>query len=186
MFDISWGKLVIIGVVALLVIGPKELPAVLRQLGQWMTKIRRMAAEFQGQFQDAMREAEMADLKKQFDETTSAIKSTFDTTDIKNELEKMIQDPVGTTPGAPNVAATPPSDPAATAPEVPASAPTDPVALGTAPVAPAPAVDVSVPMPELPPPPQNQDFLETAPSGPAAPAAPEPKPVAAPEGGKAA
>ena len=43
MFDISWGKLVIIGVVALLVIGPKELPAVLRQLGQWMTKIRRMA-----------------------------------------------------------------------------------------------------------------------------------------------
>ena len=72
MFDISWGKLVIIGVVALLVIGPKELPAVLRQLGQWMTKIRRMASEFQGQFQEAMREAEMADLKKQFDETTSS------------------------------------------------------------------------------------------------------------------
>src|SRR5437763_12309768 len=134
MFDISWGKLVIIGVVALLVIGPKELPAVLRQLGQWMTKIRRMAAEFQGQFQDAMREAEMADLKKQFDETTSAIKSTFDTTDIKNELEKMIQDPVGTTPGAPNVAATPPSDPTAPASETPATAnetqmTADPVAL---------------------------------------------------------
>jgi len=101
MFDISWGKLVIIGVVALLVIGPKELPAVLRQLGQAMAKIRRMAAEFQGQFQEAMREAEMADLKKQFDDTTSAIKSTFDTTDIKNELEKMIQDPVAaSTPGA--------------------------------------------------------------------------------------
>src|SRR3954447_19496375 len=144
MFDISWGKLVIIGVVALLVIGPKELPAVLRQLGQAMAKIRRMAAEFQGQFQEAMREAEMADLKKQFDETTSSIKSTFDTTDIKNELEKMIQDPVGTTPGAENVAATPPSDPTATAPEVPASAPTDPVALGTPTV--APTVDVSVPM----------------------------------------
>src|ERR1041385_5624587 len=186
MFDISWGKLVIIGVVALLVIGPKELPAVLRQLGQWMTKIRRMAAEFQGQFNEAMREAEMADLKKQFDDTTSAIKSTFDTTDIKNELEKMIQDPVGTTPGAPNVAATPPSDPTAPLPEIPPSAPTDPVALGTAPV--APAVDVSVPMPELPPPPQTQDFVETAPSGPATPSAPEPKPVAAPapEGGKAA
>src|SRR5690242_3287508 len=101
MFDISWGKLVIIGVVALLVIGPKELPAVLRQLGQAMAKIRRMAAEFQGQFNEAMREAEMADLKKQFDDTTSSIKSTFDTTDIKNELEKMIQDPVGTAPGAP-------------------------------------------------------------------------------------
>jgi sec-independent protein translocase protein TatB len=184
MFDISWGKLVIIGVVALLVIGPKELPAVLRQLGQAMAKIRRMAAEFQGQFQEAMREAEMADLKKQFDDTTSSIKSTFDTTDIKNELEKMIQDPaIATAPGAPNVAATPPSDPTAQPPEVPPSAPTDPVALGTAPVAP---VDVDVPMPELPPPPQTQDFVETAPSGPAAPAASEPKPVAAPEGGKAA
>jgi sec-independent protein translocase protein TatB len=44
MFDISWGKLVIIGVVALIVIGPKELPAVLRTLGQWMGKIRRMAS----------------------------------------------------------------------------------------------------------------------------------------------
>src|SRR6185503_10762122 len=117
MFDISWGKLVIIGVVALLVIGPKELPAVLRQLGQWMTKIRRMAAEFQGQFNEAMREAEMADLKKQFDETTSSIKSTFDTTDIKNELEKMIQDPaVAAAPGAENVAATPPTDPTAPPP----------------------------------------------------------------------
>jgi sec-independent protein translocase protein TatB len=176
MFDISWGKLVIIGVVALLVIGPKELPGVLRQLGQWMTKIRRMAAEFQGQFQEAMREAEMADLKKQFDDTTSSLKSTFDTTEIKNELEKMIQDPVSSTP---------PSDPTAPSPQTPASAPTDPVALGTAPVTPQVA-DVSVPMPELPPPPQTQDFVETAPSGPAAPAAPEPKPVAAPEGGKAA
>src|SRR6478735_11374849 len=122
MFDISWGKLVIIGVVALLVIGPKELPAVLRQLGQWMTKIRRMAAEFQGQFQEAMREAEMADLKKQFDDTTAAVKSTFDTTEIKNELEKMIQDPVAASTPA---AATPPSDPTAPAPEIPPSAPTD-------------------------------------------------------------
>src|SRR5215213_7003675 len=131
MFDISWGKLVIIGVVALIVIGPKELPAVLRQLGQWMTKIRRMAAEFQGQFNEAMREAEMADLKKQFDETTSAVQSTFDTTEIKNELEKMIQEPTAT-----STPATPPPDPAAPAPQTAESAPTDPVALGAAPVAP--------------------------------------------------
>ena len=72
MFDIGWGELVVIGVVALIVIGPKELPTVLRTVGQWMSKIRRMAAEFQGQFQEAMREAEMADLKKQVDETTSS------------------------------------------------------------------------------------------------------------------
>jgi sec-independent protein translocase protein TatB len=188
MFDISWGKLVIIGVVALLVIGPKELPAVLRQLGQWMTKIRRMAAEFQGQFQEAMREAEMTDLKKQFDDTTASIKSTFDTTEIKNELEKMIQDPTAaSTPSG--TASTPPSDPTAAVPQTPASAPADPVALGTAPVAP-PAADLSLPMPELPPPPETKDFVDasTAPATPPAPApaSSEPKPVAAPEGGKAA
>ena len=65
MFDIGWSELVVIGIVALIAIGPKELPGVLRTLGQWMTKIRRMAADFQSQFQEAMREAEMSDLKKQ-------------------------------------------------------------------------------------------------------------------------
>lgn len=73
MFDIGWGELLLIGVVALIAIGPKELPTVLRTLGQYMGKIKRMAAEFQGQFQEAMREAEMADLKKHADELTSAV-----------------------------------------------------------------------------------------------------------------
>ena len=71
MFDIGWGELLIIGIVALIAIGPKELPTVLRTLGQWMAKLRRMASEFQNQFHEAMREAEMADLKKQVDEVTS-------------------------------------------------------------------------------------------------------------------
>src|SRR3954464_15238863 len=116
MFDIGWGELVVIGVVALIVIGPKELPTVLRTVGQWMGKIRRMASEFQGQFQEAMREAEMADLKKQFDDTTAAVKSTFDTTDIKNELEKMIHEPTAaSTPPASTSATTLPSDPTAPA-----------------------------------------------------------------------
>ena len=73
MFDIGWGELVVIGIVALIAIGPKELPTVLRTLGQWMGKVRRMANEFQGQFQEAMREAEIADLKKQADEITSSV-----------------------------------------------------------------------------------------------------------------
>ena len=68
MFDIGWSELVVIAVVALIAIGPKELPGVLRMVGQWIGKARKMAAEFQGQFQEAMREAEMADLKKSFDE----------------------------------------------------------------------------------------------------------------------
>src|SRR6202043_384733 len=92
MFDIGWSELVLIAVVALIFIGPKELPAVLRMVGQWMGKMRRMAAEFQGQFQDAMREAEMADLKKTFDETTSGLSSVFDP--IKNDMDKMVNDPM--------------------------------------------------------------------------------------------
>lgn len=72
MFDIGWSELLVIAVVALIAIGPKELPGVLRTVGQWMGKARRMAAEFQGQFNEAMREAEMADLKKSFDEVRDA------------------------------------------------------------------------------------------------------------------
>ena len=72
MFDIGWSELVVIAVVALVAIGPKELPGVLRTVGQWMGKARKMASEFQGQFREAMREAEMADLKKSFDEVKEA------------------------------------------------------------------------------------------------------------------
>src|SRR5579864_4225768 len=78
MFDFSWGELVIIGAVALIVIGPKELPGVLRTLGQWMTKIRRMASEFQNQFHDAMREAELADLKKEVDKMAAEANYSID------------------------------------------------------------------------------------------------------------
>ena len=72
MFDIGGGELLLIGIVALIAIGPKQLPTVLRSLGQWMGKLRRIASEFQNQFQEAMREAEMADLKKQVEMTSQA------------------------------------------------------------------------------------------------------------------
>jgi sec-independent protein translocase protein TatB len=91
MFDIGWGELLVIGMVALVAIGPKELPGVLRTVGQWTGKLRRMAAEFQNQFHEAMREAELADLKKQVDEVTSEVRSygTFDpVSDVRRELEK--------------------------------------------------------------------------------------------------
>jgi sec-independent protein translocase protein TatB len=90
MFDIGWGELLLIGIVALIAIGPKELPTVLRTLGQWMAKLRRMASEFQNQFHEAMREAEMADLKKQVDEVTSQAQSyaNFDPVgEVRREFE---------------------------------------------------------------------------------------------------
>src|SRR3977135_875800 len=94
MFDIGWGELLLIGVVALIVIGPKELPGALRTLGQWMGKLRRMASEFQGQFQEAMREAELADLKKQVDDMTSQAQSyaNFDpVSEVRKEFESTQQ-----------------------------------------------------------------------------------------------
>ena len=91
MFDIGWSELVVIAVVALIAIGPKELPGVLRMVGQWMGKARKMAAEFQGQFQEAMREAEMADLKKSFDEVKEAA-TGFASGNIMTSLQKDVGD----------------------------------------------------------------------------------------------
>jgi sec-independent protein translocase protein TatB len=64
MFDITSSKLLILGIVALLVIGPKDLPALLRTLGKYMGIIKRHAAEFRAQFDEAMRESELEQLKK--------------------------------------------------------------------------------------------------------------------------
>jgi sec-independent protein translocase protein TatB len=70
MFDLDISKMIIVGIVALAVIPPKDLPRVMRTVGQTVGRMRRMAAEFQGQFMEAMREVEReADLdsvKKEF------------------------------------------------------------------------------------------------------------------------
>jgi sec-independent protein translocase protein TatB len=141
MFDIGWSEFVVIAVVALIAIGPKELPGVLRMVGQWMGKARKMAAEFQGQFQEAMREAEMADLKKSFDEVKEAA-TGFASGNIMTSLEKdvgnalRIDDIDKPAPSAPD---TPAIDPPAT-PTTPATSEVDAPAMSKvdAPEAPIP------------------------------------------------
>ncbi len=118
MFDFSWSELLVIGIVALVFIGPKELPGVLRTLGQWMSKIRRMAGEFQNQFHDAMREAELADLKKEVDEMRSSYSKFDPLSDVRKDMEaaqREIETAVAGTPAehAPPPASTP--EPAAAA-----------------------------------------------------------------------
>jgi sec-independent protein translocase protein TatB len=113
MFDIGWGELVVIGVIALIVIGPKELPAVLRTLGQTMGKVKRMAGEFQGQFQEAMREAELDDLKKQAQDLTSSVTdiTNFDPmADTQAEVERALDAPAEPAPADTAPADTVPSD----------------------------------------------------------------------------
>jgi sec-independent protein translocase protein TatB len=92
MFDISWTEFLLIGIVALIVIGPKELPAVMRGLGQWTRKIRSLAADFQNQFHEAMREAEMADLKKQVDDVAQDIKQYDPLKDVRADVEAIGKD----------------------------------------------------------------------------------------------
>jgi sec-independent protein translocase protein TatB len=88
MFDLDSGKLLIIGIVALVVIGPKELPGVMRQVGQAISKLRRMASEFQHQFMDAMRESEIDDLKKDVEKFSKI--GDFDGLDPFNEVNAQL------------------------------------------------------------------------------------------------
>ena len=78
MFDLDAGKLLIIGIVALVVIPPKDLPSVMRQVGQAIGKLRRMAAEFQSQFMDAIREAELDEIRKDVAKLADSAKLAVD------------------------------------------------------------------------------------------------------------
>jgi len=157
MFELDWGKLVVIGIVALIVIGPKELPTVLRTLAQYMAKVRRMAAEFQGQFKEALREAEVADLKKTADDLSSSV------TDFTNF------DPMANTQKEMERAFNPESDKAADLPAEPAAAaaPAAPTPLPepqqqhnvTTPLPEVTALpEINVPLPSPPAPVSNADF----------------------------
>jgi sec-independent protein translocase protein TatB len=137
MFDIGWSELLLIGVVALVVIGPKELPGVLRTLGQWMRKVRSMAGDFQNQFQEAMREAEMADLKKQVDDLAHDFTHYDPLSEVRKDVETAGRDIETSLQHAPKTEPAPSSEmPAA------ASAPTD-----LAP--PQPEATPPAPMPEV-------------------------------------
>jgi sec-independent protein translocase protein TatB len=64
MFDIGWSELLVIAVVAIIVVGPKDLPRMMRSFGSYAGKLRRMASDFQRQFEDAMRESELEEVRK--------------------------------------------------------------------------------------------------------------------------
>ena len=135
MFDIGWGELLVIGIVALVVIGPKELPSVLRTLGQGMTKLRRMASEFQGQFQEAMREAEISELKAEADKlaaSATSINPLSQVEKIGDDLQKTLDTPSAM-----------PGEGAGQMPPIAAVAPVVP-----------PELEQPVPEPILPPPPE--------------------------------
>jgi sec-independent protein translocase protein TatB len=84
MFDIGWSELLVIAVVAIVVVGPKELPRLMRGFGHYAGKLRRAAAEFQRQFEDAMREAEIDEVKKAIE----SVKTETAALDAKAPMDK--------------------------------------------------------------------------------------------------
>ena len=97
MFDIGWSELLVIGIVALVVIGPKELPGVVRTVAQNIGKLRRLASDFQNQFNDALREMELADLKKDAEKLISDATSAASFDEVKNigeEIKQAVEEPV--------------------------------------------------------------------------------------------
>ena len=81
MFDMGWDEMLLIGVVSLVVIGPKDLPKVLRQAGIWARRARDMAGEFHRGIDQMVKEAELSELKKD-------VEHAADTSNFRYELEQ--------------------------------------------------------------------------------------------------
>ncbi len=92
MFDIGWSEMGVILLVALIVIGPKDLPKVARQIGKWSGKARSMAREFQRSLEDMAREAELDDIKSELQKVqrTGLAQTIRDTVDPGGEMEKAL------------------------------------------------------------------------------------------------
>lgn len=114
MFDLTSGKLLLLAIVALIVLGPKDFPILLRTIGRYMGMIKRQADEFRAQFDEAMRESELEQLKKDVEglgqdldqsmrETEQSISSdlsslTKDIDGIRSDVEAQLGDPLLTSP----------------------------------------------------------------------------------------
>lgn len=82
MFDFAWSEIALIGVVALVAIGPKDMPVAIRTIAQMIKKARRMAGEFQTHVDEMMREANLDEVRQQFNDIRNF--------DIKGQIEKAV------------------------------------------------------------------------------------------------
>jgi len=124
MFDIGWSELLLIAVVALVAVGPKELPSAIMQMTRWLRQAKGMAREFQGHVDEMVREVELDELRKSVSSPAEIGKAIENAVDPDHTLRDAF-DPatVGLTgsPGSP--AEEEPSTTAAIAPPVPAEVP---------------------------------------------------------------
>lgn len=130
MFEISWSELLILAVVTLVFVGPKELPVFLRTLGRYAGSVKRQAAEFRAQFDAAMREAELDTMRKEMEAMQASVNSEIMKAQsvVKDATEPSIGKPAAAAaPAAPEATAsttsTPPSTSTSTSPSPPMPAP---------------------------------------------------------------
>ncbi|GLK75854.1 hypothetical protein GCM10008171_11080 [Methylopila jiangsuensis] len=147
MFDIAWSEFLIVAVVALVVVGPRDLPGLLRNVGRMVATVRRMAGEFQTQFNDAMREAELDELRKEVSGLKDVASKAMGGDPMalaRDELRKAIDGkPADSAPSAlagdgPAAAPAEEGVPSALAPPAPEAGPEN-VSADAAPAVPAPA-----------------------------------------------
>jgi len=171
MFDITSSKLFLLAIVALLVIGPKDFPVLLRTIGKYVGIIRGHARDFRAQFDEAMRESELSQLKQDMEKmareteaslnaTTQSVEQTID--EARRSVESSV-DGAGTDPLAPASTESASGEPASGEPTpgaqmgepvpspsadaaAPPAAETAP-AVASEPLAPAPTVAASVASP---------------------------------------
>jgi sec-independent protein translocase protein TatB len=117
MFDIGWSELLVIAVVAIVVVGPKDLPPLMRTFGRYAGKLRRAAADFQRQFEDAMRDTEIEEVKKAIE----SVREETPSLDLKAPVDKPIMLPNASTPAQTNgKGASQPAEAGALKPDKPA------------------------------------------------------------------
>ncbi|MCA7119915.1 MAG: Sec-independent protein translocase protein TatB [Acidibrevibacterium sp.] len=154
MFDFAWSEIALVGVVALIAIGPKDMPAAMRAVAGMVKKARRMAAEFQGHVDEMMREADLGEFRQQINEIrnfdvrgafTSAVdpdgslarnlnESPFESTPVAAHPETVIERPEDVAPGN---SESPPAEAAPAPPEAAAAPSFIPPEIAAAPAPPA-------------------------------------------------
>jgi sec-independent protein translocase protein TatB len=151
MFDVGWSELVVIAVVALIVIGPKELPSTLRAIGKMTARARKVAGDFRAQFDEALREADLDDVRQTISDAQklNPMNSLRDAmnplrqmgNDIKADLQRATKvEPAADQLSTPAVAV---SEPSLGLPETPPVVPPMPEAVQTPLVAPVPSMTPS-------------------------------------------
>lgn len=149
MFDFAWSEFALIGIVALIAIGPKDLPVAIKTVTDLIKKARRMAAEFQTHVDEMVRDADLGEVKSHFDDLRRMdLKSTIlKAVDEDGSLRRTLAEPpVDLSPPPPPVPAE------GVGPAVPAAVTAASLAVPAAALAPAPAGQVARPVPAFLPP----------------------------------